>query len=553
MSRPDFSRFAFVRDFWNDQRGVSAAIAALFLVSVTGMTGMVIDFGHVYMVQRSLQASTDSAALAGAYNIPNSTAITTATNYSAVAGDKNASKGITVTMVSGYPVLKCLTDQVSNLGSCSGTELATTGANYIQVRQQATVPTYFLRLAGIPSLTVTATATAGAKGSGGQALNVMILLDTTSSMGNTDNGCGLGSTSTREQCALAGIQQILLALNPSIDYVGIMTFPGLLASSDVSDLDTCGESLPKTDIQYYGNSPVYTVVGLSGSNNYRTSQSSTTLNASSDDVLVTGGAGCTSGVSDKPPGGQGTYYAEAINSAQSMLESFAAPHTQNVIIFVSDGGANATTLQTSFSGYISGNTLTVTTCTGCAASSTKSQQGPLLVGQTIAGSTVVGGTTITKEGTGTGGTGTYTVNTSQTVGSKNSPASLTAQSIFTFGSETFLENTDECQQAIQAAQAAANAGTWVFAVAYGASTATGGSSTCTTDKSGTLSGLSSCTTMQDIASSPGAIPDPSKFFSDDNGGVYCPNANQQNSNLITLFKEIAGDLTEPRLIPDNTT
>lgn len=61
---------------------------------------------------------------------------------------------------------------------------------------------------------------------------------------------------------------------------------------------------------------------------------------------------------------------------------------------------------TTFTGSISGTTLTVTAISGSA---------PLAVGQTISGGGIAGGTTITGLGTGTGGTGTYTVSTSQTV------------------------------------------------------------------------------------------------------------------------------------------
>ena len=173
------------------------------------------------------------------------------------------------------------------------------------------------------------------------------------------------------------------------------------------------------DVQQF---PVYTIVGLNGSNDFKSSNTSKTLNASSNIVLASGAAGCKSGVT--APGGEETYYAEAINAAQSALNNFAAPHTQNVIVFISDGGANSTKAQTSITGYISGTTLTVTGCpSGCAASSTTSQEGPLTLGAAITGTGVTANTIIKAFGTGTGGTGTYTVSTSQTVGSSKAPSS----------------------------------------------------------------------------------------------------------------------------------
>ncbi len=534
---------------WRDRRGVTAIATALSMVVLAGFAGFAIDIGHVELVQRQLQASTDAAALAGAYDInccssAPGTAITTATSYSAAAGGKNAISNLTVTMASGYPVEKCLT---STGVSCSGPD----SANAIQVKQQATVPMFFAQILGVNSFTVSATSTAGAKGGTAQALNIMIVLDTTNSMSSsTDNSCGLGAKATREQCALAGVEALLSGLNPSLDYVGLMVFPGILSTSDASNDYTCGKTLPSSDVQTYSNSPVYQVVGLS--NNFKTSSSSTTLNSSSDIVLATDGGGCSSGVT--AAGGEGTYYAEAINAAQAALTSFAPPHTQNVIVFLSDGGANSTKAETEVTGYISGTTLTVTACPdGCSASSTTSEEAPLAAGQSITGTGVTAGTTIVSQLSGTtGGVGTYKVSVSQTVGSKKSTKSLTAANVLTLNGDTFNQNTNQCQQAIAAAQAAAKAGTWVYSIAYGSSTATGSSSTCTTDTSGALAGLSSCTTMQDIAASPSAIPDATKFYSNGNNGVVCPGSNSI-ANLVSLFQNISTNLSEPRLLPNNTT
>lgn len=63
-----------------------------------------------------------------------------------------------------------------------------------------------------------------------------------------------------------------------------------------------------------------------------------------------------------------------------------------------------------FTGSISGTTLTVTAITGTPG-------GIIAVGDALTGSGVTGGTTITGLGTGTGKTGTYTVSTSQSVAS----------------------------------------------------------------------------------------------------------------------------------------
>jgi Flp pilus assembly protein TadG len=98
---------------------------------------------------------------------------------------------------------------------------------------------------------------------------------------------------------------------------------------------------------------------------------------------------------------------------------------------------------------------------------------------------------------------------------------------------------NQCAQAVTAAQAATAAGTQVFSVAYGASTATSGSSSsCTTD---TPTRISACTTMQTIAS------DSSKFYSTDS---TCSSTNNI-TQLPSVFQAISTSLTsqtKPRLL-----
>jgi Flp pilus assembly protein TadG len=102
------------------------------------------------------------------------------------------------------------------------------------------------------------------------------------------------------------------------------------------------------------------------------------------------------------------------------------------------------------------------------------------------------------------------------------------------------KTTNQCHEAITAAQAATAAGTWVYSVAYGAST----SGSCSTDSPA----ISACSTMQQIAS------DSSKFFSDTTGGTSsCTSAAHSISDLNQIFQYIGIDASRPRLLPDNTT
>jgi len=109
-------------------------------------------------------------------------------------------------------------------------------------------------------------------------------------------------------------------------------------------------------------------------------------------------------------------------------------------------------------------------------------------------------------------------------------------------SGTYPSTKQQCHQAINAAAAAAAAGTKVYAVAYGAE-----ASGCSTD---TSPSITPCQTMEGIASSP------QYFFSDyTQSGTTgsCISASQPTSNLNQIFTDIAGDLTVARLIPNGTT
>jgi Flp pilus assembly protein TadG len=322
-----------IADLLANQRGVTTMVVTLGLVVLMGITGLVVDMGNIKMVERSLQASSDAAALAGASAITAAPAqaVSIATSYSSVAGNKNALSNVAATMVSGYPALKCFT---STGVACTGAA----GANGIVVKQTAAVNTWFAALLGVPSVQVTATATAGIAGGLPQPLDVEIVLDTTASMNTVDTSCSI-TGGTRLTCALAGVRTLLNALAPSADRVGLMVFPGLQNTSQTQYEYDCS-STPTPKIAAYNASPVYQVVPLSS--DYRTSNGAKTLNPSSNLAMASSGvAACPQGVS--AVGGVGTFFADAITAAQTALANDGQPKTQKVIILLSDGDANAKT------------------------------------------------------------------------------------------------------------------------------------------------------------------------------------------------------------------
>ncbi len=320
----------------DDQRGGVALIAALSLTAVAGIGGLVTQEAILFRAERALQASANLAALAGAQDInccqTGGKAITTANSYAV-----QSISGQTVTMASGYPKLQCLNFLKSQGITCTGAD----SANAIKVKQQVTVPLVFGSLFGMQSKTLTATATAGGGGNGGGSgsgtqLDVMLVVDTTASMNTADTSCSI-SGATRLDCAKAGARILLQQFKPSLVNVGLMVFPGVTSSTASKDYD-CSSSTQPTIVKYSA-SPSYQIIGFS--NDYKTSDTATSLNTSSNLVRAVGGggSGCSAGVS--AVGGVGTFYAGVIAAAQNALTASGRSGAQKIIIFLSDGDAGA--------------------------------------------------------------------------------------------------------------------------------------------------------------------------------------------------------------------
>jgi hypothetical protein len=319
-----------IRRLWIDRRGSVTIIAAFVVVAASGLIGLVTQEALIYRAQRALQSSTALAALAAAQDIPSGTPLATAASYAAL----NTINGQTVTASSGYPVLKCL--QSTGL-SCSGPN----AANAIVVKQQMTMPLMFGKLFGMSSTTIAATATAGAQGGGGgTAYDVIMILDTTRSMTNSDTSCSVKGA-TQFTCATAGARTLLQLFDPTLVQVGLMVFPGLTGTSQAAYDYDCATS-PSPAVAKYGATPAptYQIVGLSS--DYKTSSTATSLNTGSNLVrAVQGGASnCNEGID--VVGGVGTFYADAITAAQTALTTNGRTGVQKVIILLSDGDANAT-------------------------------------------------------------------------------------------------------------------------------------------------------------------------------------------------------------------
>jgi hypothetical protein len=483
-------------------------VIAFMMVALVGMMGLVLDVGHLYMCQRELQASADASALAAATAMAGATThplattaagvMAYATNYSSLTGKQNAHSNLpNVTMVSGYPVLKCLTTLQAQGISCVGY----IPDNAVQVKLQTVVPMYFARLFGFSTLTLQATATAAKGGGPSRPYNIAIVLDSTGSQRSHDFYCDPSGHTTKIQCELESVQVLLQYLDPcgtsqptctisggqasdSVARVSLYTFPEMQASTVSNDYN-CGTAAPTSTVYdfpavgavgYYPTGNTFRVVPFLS--DYRLSDTATSLNTSSDLVNAAGGTPGCSGI--LPPNNvtyENTFAPAPMYAAQAALLAAQTSHpgSENVMIVVTDGDNN--TPQTS-------------------------------------GSTVI------------------------------MPSPATAN-----GSYPSWEG--ECGQAITAAHSFTS--TVVYTVAYGPP-----SSGCWTDQDGAFSPGATNTTSPNIqpCGELAAMATYSwTFFSDNFGatGNGTCNASQAETSLAGIFQQIAGDLTEARLISDSTT
>ncbi len=346
-----------------DESGQAMILTAVFIGMLIVCVGLVVDVGHAMLVQRQLQAGVDAAALAGVQHLPNEQqAEDVAVQYSANPGEKNA-----VNTVGNATT----TADATCLAGVPGCNRRDGGFNGIVVRSQSRVPTWFGRIAGIRNMTVSAKATACSPCSY-KPLDVMLVIDRTGSMcqisdPNNPNRI-ISDPSCRDlNAAKDGVRTFLKFMDPSIDKVGLALFPPVL-NRDMND-SACpytpwnGSGRPNTtqvppwpssNGKYYGydqwwhpdgitntqtgeDSSFYVVAPLEGvdpdpSDDYlvRTGPNTWDLNPNSRLVQklgCQGGAGTTS-------------YALSIEEAQRQLSRNGRGDVQDVIIFLSDGGAN---------------------------------------------------------------------------------------------------------------------------------------------------------------------------------------------------------------------
>jgi Flp pilus assembly protein TadG len=351
------SRHEHVRD----ESGQILVIAALSMVLMMVCVGLVVDVGHAMLVQRQLQAGADSAALAAAYELPDAAnAQATGLQFSATPGKKNAVNTVNNANTTVQVVCK------SGVPGCNRRD---GGVNAVIVQSQSKVPTWFGRVIGITSMTVNATATACAP-CVVKPLDVMIVLDRTGSMCQTGQPPVNDPNCTDMQNARDGVKTFLGFLDPTIDKVGLALFPPALDASWVNSCPSPNgykpwqgtsnpQGPPNPDGQYFGYDAYwpYWVKDPNNPNRYPGNQTPSQYIIAS--MEGADGSPATDFLINDPSlgwilnpasnlvqrlncmGGAGsTSYAQALAEAEHELQIHGRANVDDVIIFMSDGGAN---------------------------------------------------------------------------------------------------------------------------------------------------------------------------------------------------------------------
>jgi Flp pilus assembly protein TadG len=130
--------------FGRDDRGQSLTWVAVFLPALLVVLGLVLDGGLAFANRRALQDLADGAAAAGAMQIETSAYATGGT----VRIDASQAQSAAQTYLARHP-------------SVSST--VTVGPTWVKVTVREAWPTVFMKLFGVRSVTMSATATATAR------------------------------------------------------------------------------------------------------------------------------------------------------------------------------------------------------------------------------------------------------------------------------------------------------------------------------------------------------------------------------------------------------
>src|SRR5579863_6155145 len=295
------------RRFLNNQRGQAAVVVMLTASTMMALSAASVESGHVYYAYDKLVASTNAAVLAGATAMPNTTtAKTMVTQYSSQTGELNANSMLTNDAATTTFVCSSTVSSSLNV-PCETSTGGSGGYNSLSVTQTATVPLWFGGLIGMKQMNVSYTAEAAMAGGQNSPWNIAVIVDTTASMNDSDNGDQCNGTQIT--CALLGVQSLLTDLYPCglgqtctspttyVDSVSLFVFPAVTGTTASKDT-TCPTANPTIVAYTFPDPPSNTSLPAadtyqitSFSNNYKTTDAATTLNQAAPIVIAAGDSG----------------------------------------------------------------------------------------------------------------------------------------------------------------------------------------------------------------------------------------------------------------------
>lgn len=478
----------FLRGFNRDDSGQILPWMAFLMVLFCGAAGITVDLGHAFVCYRELQSSTDAAALAGAYAMTLSGA-TTASVTSQVNAASSLPSGSNANSnlpdVTVTPTFRCVSDSSIIPAPCSASP---TGSNVLQVVQTSQVPTYFIRalsVLGINSASsIPISAVASATPLSGKNTQVNVAMVVDTTASMGTQDSDVSCNNTRIYCALNGVETLLQQLTP------------------------CTASSTSTNCTGFDQVSLFTFPNVTAN----TASNDTTCPSSNPGIVP---------YSTPTPGAPWTPPSGTSNSATYQITSYLDDYSTNNQKGGTLNSSSALAIATGASGS-----------KNCNGMQTPGGDGTYYAGVIYAAQSSLVAAQAANPGS-------QNIMIILSDGDANSTKISNAK----HSGNVYGSFDDQCQQAITAAQYATGAGTTVYTIAYGAS-----SSGCSTDTSGPLAGLSPCTAMQDMASTP------SDFYSDATASQNKGQCASGNSfSLDSIFTSIAAKFTNARLIPNGIT
>jgi hypothetical protein len=222
--------------------GQALVFVALAIPVLLGFLGLAIDMGYLRYVKRQVQMGADAAAIAAASEIPMCTtagcaALTTA-GVTAVSKDNSFPNVSQSTVCSPSPGTGATLVTVNNPPACLASDPNNGNSAYVETIVAENVPTFFAKIFGFNSVTISARAEGGLGGGG----NCVYVLDQTGSsalrlvLGAYSANCGVvdeSSSSSAFSCFIGSFGAPYIGVVGG-DGIPLCSFPGASPTTGIS-------------------------------------------------------------------------------------------------------------------------------------------------------------------------------------------------------------------------------------------------------------------------------------------------------------------------------